>query len=176
MVGMEEGLFPSSQSLYSNDDLEEERRLFYVAITRAEKKLFLTYAVTRYKFGNIQYGEPSRFLAEIPPNILDFHGQPAAAKSAAPVQKEQVWGSAFSKSVYPKPAAKPAAAVTHTEPFVPDDAFTLQTGMDVLHEKFGNGKVTAMDGTGVNKIATIFFPSFGEKKIMLKFAKLKIIK
>ncbi len=178
VVGMEEGLFPSSQSLYSNDDLEEERRLFYVAITRAEKKLFLTYAVTRYKFGNIQYGEPSRFLAEIPELILDFHGQQQQAKSTAPVQKQEVWGSAFSKSVYPKPSPKPAAAptVNHSEPFVADDAFTLQTGMDVLHEKFGNGKVTAMDGAGVNKIATIFFPSFGEKKIMLKFAKLKILK
>lgn len=178
VVGMEEGLFPSSQSLYSNDDLEEERRLFYVAITRAEKKLFLTYAVTRYKFGNIQYGEPSRFLAEIPELILDFHGQQQQSKSAAPVQKQEVWGSAFSKSVYPKPSPKPAAAptVNHSEPFVADDAFTLQTGMDVLHEKFGNGKVTAMDGAGVNKIATIFFPSFGEKKIMLKFAKLKILK
>ena len=176
-VGMEEGLFPSSQSLYSTEDLEEERRLFYVAITRAEKKLFLTYATSRYKFGNLQYSDASRFLNELPENILSHHGQHKQPQSAAPVQKSDVWGSSFGKSIYPKPAAKPVAApiVTSSEPFIPDDASTLQNGMDVLHEKFGKGKVTAMEGAGVNKIATIFFPTFGEKKIMLKFAKLKIV-
>ena len=176
VVGMEEGLFPSSQALYSVDDLEEERRLFYVAITRAEKKLFLSYAITRYKFGTLQYGDASRFLNEIPEHILSLHGQqPSQAKS--PVQKQEAWGTSFSKSVYPKPSPKPIAApiVTSSEPFIADDAFKLQNGMEVQHEKFGTGKVTAMDGTGVNKIATIFFPTFGEKKIMLKFAKLKII-
>ncbi len=176
-VGMEEGLFPSSQSLYSTEDLEEERRLFYVAITRAEKKLFLTYATSRYKFGNLQYSDASRFLNELPENILSHHGQHKQPQSAAPVQKSDVWGSSFGKSIYPKPAPKPIATpiVTSSEPFIPDDASTLQNGMDVLHEKFGKGKVTAMEGAGVNKIATIFFPTFGEKKIMLKFAKLKIV-
>ena len=175
VVGMEEGLFPSTQSLYDQDDLEEERRLFYVAITRAEKKLFLTYAITRYKYGNIQYAEASRFIAELPDTILDFHGQ-AQAKSMLP-QKTEVWGSPMTKSTYPKPTARPAtASIPSTgEPFIADDAYSIQTGMDVLHEKFGAGKVTAMDGTGVNRISTIFFPTFGEKKIMLKFAKLKIV-
>jgi DNA helicase-2/ATP-dependent DNA helicase PcrA len=147
-----------------------------VAITRAEKKLFLSYAITRYKFGTLQYSDASRFLNEIPENILSLHGQqPSQVK--APAQKQEVWGSSFSKSVYPKPSPKPIAApiVTSSEPFIADDAFKLQNGMEVQHEKFGTGKVTAMDGTGVNKVATIFFPTFGEKKIMLKFAKLKII-
>ncbi|MFN8309460.1 MAG: 3'-5' exonuclease [Chitinophagales bacterium] len=177
VVGMEEGLFPSSQSLYSLDDLEEERRLFYVAITRAEKYLFLCYATTRYKFGNIQYGEPSRFLSEIPENILQHHGQQAA--KAQPQQ--QVWGSkVLPKPAYPKPTVikqppPTSAPITSSEPFVPDDASTLQTGMNILHEKFGEGKVISMEGAGSNKMATIFFPSFGEKKIMLKFAKVKII-
>jgi DNA helicase-2/ATP-dependent DNA helicase PcrA len=177
-VGMEEGLFPSSQSLYSQEDLEEERRLFYVAITRAEKKLFLTYATTRYKYGNIQYSEASRFLTEIPENIMSLYGQ-QQPKAQQPIQRLEGWGSSFGKSIYPKPAApKPvitAPTNTSTEPFIPDDAAKLQNGMDVRHEKFGDGKVTAMEGAGSNKIATIFFPNFGEKKIMLKFAKLKIL-
>jgi DNA helicase II / ATP-dependent DNA helicase PcrA len=178
-VGMEEGLFPSSQSLYSQDDLEEERRLFYVAITRAEKKLFLTYATTRYKYGNIQYSEASRFLTEIPENIISTYGQ-QQPKAAAPIQRNEAsegWGGSFGKSIYPKPAPKPVAApvINTNYPFIPDDAFTIQNGMDVRHEKFGDGKVTAMEGAGTNKIATIFFPNFGEKKIMLKFAKLKIL-
>jgi DNA helicase-2/ATP-dependent DNA helicase PcrA len=170
-VGMEEGLFPSSQSLYSQEDLEEERRLFYVAITRAEKKLYLTYATTRYKYGNIQYSEASRFLTEIPEHIMSLYGQ--QPKAQQPIQRLEGWG----KSIYPKPAPKPVAApvITSTDPFIPDDAFKLQNGMDVRHEKFGDGKVTAMEGAGTNKIATIFFPNFGEKKIMLKFAKLKIL-
>ena len=173
-AGMEEGLFPSSQSLYSQEDLEEERRLFYVAITRAEKKLFLTYATTRYKYGNIQYSEASRFLSEIPEQIMSLYGQQGPkAQPQQPIQRLEGWG----KSIYPKPAAKPVATpiITATEQFIPDDAFTIQNGMDVRHEKFGDGKVTAMEGAGTNKIATIFFPNFGEKKIMLKFAKLKIL-
>ncbi len=171
-AGMEEGLFPSSQSLYSQEDLEEERRLFYVAITRAEKKLFLTYATSRYKYGNIQYSEASRFLNEIPENIMSLYGQ-QQPKAQQPIQRLEGWG----KSIYPKPAPKPIATpvITSTDPFIPDDAFTIQNGMDVRHEKFGDGKVTAMEGAGTNKIATIFFPNFGEKKIMLKFAKLKIL-
>ena len=172
-AGMEEGLFPSSQSLYSQEDLEEERRLFYVAITRAEKKLFLTYATSRYKYGNIQYSEASRFLNEIPENIMSLYGQQQPKIQQQPIQRLEGWG----KSIYPKPAPKPIATpvITSTDPFIPDDAFTIQNGMDVRHEKFGAGKVTAMEGAGTNKIATIFFPNFGEKKIMLKFAKLKIL-
>jgi DNA helicase-2/ATP-dependent DNA helicase PcrA len=176
VVGMEEGLFPSSQSLYSLEDLEEERRLFYVAITRAEKKLFLTFANMRYKYGNIQYSESSRFLNEIPEEILSMHGQ--QAKAPVPAQKQDGgWGSSFGKSIYPKPAPKPIASpiTASSDPFIPDDAQKLQNGMEVRHEKFGDGKVTAMEGMGINKIATIFFPTFGEKKIMLKFAKLKIL-
>lgn len=184
VVGMEEGLFPSSQSLYSIDDLEEERRLFYVAITRAEKKLFLTYATSRYKFGQLQYSDASRFLNEIPESILSLHGaQPTAPMMPGRQQaeREPVWGNTTHKSVYPKPSPKPTGPplgsqqTGSAEPFIPDDPARLQTGMDVQHEKFGTGKVTTMEGAGVNRIATIFFPTFGEKKIMLKFAKLKIL-
>lgn len=173
VVGMEENLFPGTQSLYSMDDLEEERRLFYVAITRAEARLFLTYANTRYKFGQLNYCDSSRFLQEVPDNIVSFHGdlkKPKVHQQASPI-------STFSRVVSP-PSPKPTAQppVNHSsEPFIPDDANTLQTGMEVLHEKFGEGKVVSIDGSGANKIASIFFSAYGVKKIMLKFAKVKIL-
>ena len=171
-VGLEEGLFPSAQSLYSLEDLEEERRLFYVAITRAEKYLFLCYASTRYKFGSIQYGDPSRFLDEMPPSIVTRLGE----QSKQPLTT--IFDKNTSASSFPKPTAKPAPPKPIISPnhnFVPDDVNKLQTGMEVLHEKFGEGKITEMSGTGGDKIAVIVFKNFGEKKILLKFAKLQIV-
>jgi DNA helicase-2/ATP-dependent DNA helicase PcrA len=171
IVGVEENLFPGAQSLYSLEDLEEERRLFYVAITRAESRLFLTYANTRYKFGQLNYAEPSRFLQEVPEKVVSYHGdlkKPKVATNVAPI-------STFSRVVStpsPKPTAAPPQNIA---PFVPDDANTLQTGMEVLHEKFGEGKIVSIEGSGVNKIASIFFSAYGIKKIMLKFAKVKIL-
>jgi DNA helicase-2/ATP-dependent DNA helicase PcrA len=173
VVGMEEGLFPSSQSLYSMEDLEEERRLFYVAITRAEKKLYLTYATSRYKFGNIQYGEASRFLKELPMGILSFFGQ---QKQSQPADTGGSLKSSFGKTLLRQQTAAPAAKLpSYGEPFIPDDVSNLQMGAEVIHEKFGEGKVILLEGNAINRIATIFFPNFGEKKIMLKFAKLKIV-
>lgn len=165
-------LFPGAQSLYSLEDLEEERRLFYVAITRAETRLFLTYANTRYKFGQLNYCEASRFLQEVPDNIVSYHGDLKKPK----IQQHQPI-STFSRVVSPaspKPISQPVQSHS-IEPFVPDDANTLQTGMEVLHEKFGEGKVVSIEGGGANKIASIFFNSYGIKKIMLKFAKVKIL-
>ncbi len=171
IVGVEENLFPGAQSLYSLEDLEEERRLFYVAITRAEARLFLTYASTRYKFGQLNYAEPSRFLQEVPEHVVSYHGdlkKPKVAQNTAPI-------STFSRVVAPaspKPISQPPQNIA---PFVPDDASTLQTGMEVLHEKFGEGKIVSIEGSGANKIASIFFNAYGIKKIMLKFAKVKIL-
>lgn len=170
VVGMEENLFPGSQSLYSLDDLEEERRLFYVAITRAEHRLFLTYASTRYKFGNLNYCEPSRFLQEIPENVVSFHGDLKKAKT--PEATKSLYNQ-FATRPAPKPIV-PATPST-SEPFIADDASTLQTGMEVMHEKFGEGKVVSIEGAGANKIASIFFGQYGLKKIMIKFARLKIL-
>jgi DNA helicase-2/ATP-dependent DNA helicase PcrA len=167
VAGMEEGLFPNGQSLFSLEDLEEERRLFYVAITRAERKLFLTYASTRYKFGSLQYCEPSRFLTEIPENILSVHGD---------LKREQA-KQVVSRTLSVKPSSSaPKPTIVSNESFIPDDASGLQTGMEVIHEKFGEGKVIAMEGAGTNRISTIFFEGYGQKKIMLKFARLKILK
>ncbi|HLP21784.1 MAG TPA: 3'-5' exonuclease, partial [Chitinophagales bacterium] len=176
VVGLEENLFPGTQSLYSLEDLEEERRLFYVAITRAETQLYLTYANTRYKFGQLNYCDPSRFLQEVPDNVVSYHGDLKKPKVHANVpQKTPI--STFSRVVTPtspKPTAQPTVQLP-TGPFVPDDANTLQTGMEVLHEKFGEGKVVSIEGSGANKIASIFFSAYGVKKIMLKFAKVKIL-
>ena len=179
VVGLEENLFPGSQALYSTEDLEEERRLFYVAITRAEKRLFLTYANTRYKFGQLNYCEASRFLNEIPDNVVSFHGDLKKPK----LHQEHKPVSSFSRVVSP-PAYKPTTGykvsdVVKTsdtnEPFIADDSSKLQTGMEVLHEKFGEGKVVSIEGSGVNRIASVFFSAYGVKKIMLKFAKVKIL-
>jgi len=173
VVGMEENLFPGALSLYSIEDLEEERRLFYVAITRAEARLFLTYANTRYKFGQLNYCDASRFLQEVPEHVVSFHGDLKKPK----VHQEHKPISTFSRIVSPpspKPTAQPVQSHS-TEPFIPDDANMLQTGMEVLHEKFGEGKVVSIEGSGVNRIASIFFNAYGVKKIMLKFAKVKIL-
>lgn len=175
VVGMEENLFPGSQSLYSLEDLEEERRLFYVAITRAERKLFLTYASTRYKFGQLNYCDASRFLSEIPESLVAHHGDIKKAKIHQ--QQQQQERTTFSRVISPpgpKPIAKAPVAAS-SEPFIPDDASGLQVGMEVAHEKFGEGKVVSMEGAGANRIAGIFFNSYGVKKIMLKFARLKIL-
>jgi DNA helicase-2/ATP-dependent DNA helicase PcrA len=167
IVGMEENLFPNSQALYNLEELEEERRLFYVAVTRAQRKLFLTYASTRYKFGSLQYCEPSRFLKEIPEEIVSVVGD---------LKREQVKQIISRSTLNVKPTAAPPKMSAAKEPFMPDDVGNLQTGMDVVHEKFGEGKVIAMEGAGINRIATIFFEGYGQKKIMLKFARLKILK
>ena len=170
VVGLEEQLFPSAQSLYSMQDLEEERRLFYVAITRAEKKLYLTWAATRYRYGKLEFGEASRFIKEIPQEVTSLYGE-LKRRTTTPSGS----GSSFLRPVLKQPAApKPLAGMSNGEPFIPDDTSALDSGMRVVHEKFGSGTVTRMDGAGINRMATIAFDELGIKKIMLKFAKLKI--
>jgi DNA helicase-2/ATP-dependent DNA helicase PcrA len=173
VVGLEENLFPGAQSLYSLEDLEEERRLFYVAITRAEARLFLTYASTRYKFGTLNYSDPSRFLQEIPENIISYQGDLKRAK--APEAAKNLYAKAT--TTISKPVATPTPS---GEPFIADNASGLQVGMEVAHEKFGEGKVVSIEGRNIEgrddtRIASIFFSQFGVKKIMLKFARLKIL-
>ena len=169
VAGLEDNLFPSSMSLYSREDLEEERRLFYVAVTRAMTYLTLSFATSRYKFGSLQYGEPSRFLNEIPKELLSLQGREEEIMReedsfVSPTVRRIVAGN-FS-------AQKP---ITADPNFIASDPEKIIVGCEVEHQRFGTGKVVAMDGLGVNKMATIFFPSAGEKKLMLKFAKLKVL-
>ncbi len=176
IVGMEEDLFPSQMMLSSRADLEEERRLFYVAITRAQEKLFLTYALSRYRFGRLKTCEPSRFIEEVDPKFIklsskfggSFKKQPTASSQYArnlvsSVKKSSFNRKPFLKSNYIAPAD-----------FAPSDTTTLATGMKVEHPKFGFGEVIALEQNGANRKAKVNFNNFGEKTLLLSFAKLKI--
>ncbi|MCB9227077.1 MAG: UvrD-helicase domain-containing protein [Chitinophagales bacterium] len=177
VVGLEENLFPSAMSLYTREDLEEERRLFYVAITRAEKHLFLSFANTRYKFGSLQYCEPSRFLKELPEGDIELMGvaKPTENKiDLQPKTSESGLSRSFTKKREAKLIRRPNAAEKLPTDFEPDDVSLLKVGQQVLHNRFGKGKVTFI-AQGANSIATIIFENEGERKIMLKFAKLKIL-
>lgn len=169
VAGMEDNLFPSSMSLYSREELEEERRLFYVAVTRAMTYLTLSFATSRYKFGNLNYCEPSRFLNEIPKELLSSN-----IKEKTLDKNEDEFVSPATRRIVSGnfTASRP---LTVDANFTPSDPDKIMVGCEVEHQRFGSGKVVAMDGLGVNKMATIFFPSAGEKKLMLKFAKLKVL-
>jgi DNA helicase II / ATP-dependent DNA helicase PcrA len=180
MVGMEEDLFPSQMMLSSRADLEEERRLFYVAITRAEKKLFLSYALTRYRFGRLKNCEPSRFLDDIDQGYIKvstkFGGiESAPAQPSSQYAKNLVNG--IKKTISSSPTPKPAAAAAYKPPvdFKPSDTSGLKEGMQVEHPKFGFGTVVQMDLSGADKKAKINFSGVGEKTLLLSFAKLRIV-
>ncbi len=180
VVGMEENLFPSQRSLSSRSDLEEERRLFYVAITRAEKKLFLSYATSRYKWGSLHNCEPSRFLDELDPQYLDLDFNPNQRGQSSLLNEERV-GSSQDTFTKPKPRIIPKTtsllpkAHTPTAGFSPSNTNNLQVGMEVEHERFGFGKVLTLEGKNPDVKATIFFKDLGQKQLLLKFAKLRIV-
>ncbi|MFZ4522643.1 MAG: ATP-dependent helicase [Bacteroidales bacterium] len=184
VVGMEENLFPSIQSLNSRTDLEEERRLFYVAVTRAQQKLTLSYAENRFRWGTPTSCEPSRFISEIPESFIDFPRKAVVAKPS--YTKEINWSASMpgvnlppKKPVVPKNFQKVSNAVNNApQPAAdgpPSEVEDIQTGMDVIHERFGKGKVVNLEGVGPNKKATVFFPEIGQKQLLLRFAKLRIV-
>jgi DNA helicase II / ATP-dependent DNA helicase PcrA len=179
LVGLEENIFPSAMSLFDREDLEEERRLFYVAITRAKEKLWISYANNRYRFGSLIRNDISRFIAELPSNYLDM--------SMAELPKQRtIFGKATNSASIQERSYEPntvqqrklVSTKTATAPladFKADDTSTLDIGMKVQHERFGFGKITSLDGAIANKIATIDFGTMGQKKIMLNYAKLRIV-
>jgi DNA helicase-2/ATP-dependent DNA helicase PcrA len=172
VVGMEEDLFPSKLALTSRLELEEERRLFYVAITRAEKSAHLTYAQTRFKYGDITYSEASRFISEIPIEFLDI-----TSNNSIPSAFDKRDDFAKSHSVIPtgqklislQKAAQSAPRTTNSS------TEKIKEGTDIEHLRFGKGSVISIDGLGASKKATIQFTKHGKKQILLKFAKLKIV-
>jgi DNA helicase-2/ATP-dependent DNA helicase PcrA len=170
IVGMEEDLFPSQMMLSSRADLEEERRLFYVALTRAEKKLTLTYAETRYRFGRLKGCEPSRFLTELDQKYLNI------SRRSAPIEQRPKIVVAPVKAKQPTSpvGAKPKVNYIPSADFKPSDTSKLAEGMKVEHPKFGFGIVKSMDVSGNDRKATIDFNGLGEKTLILSFAKLKI--
>ena len=176
LVGLEEKLFPSFMALESPEGLDEERRLFYVAITRAEKYLTLSYASSRYRYGNMRYNEVSRFLEEIPRD----HVESSSAVRSRFSREEHRAGppsATVRGSFKERTDARTASLKVDPDTFKPNPSSEIQTGMKVLHLKFGEGKVLSIDGSTENRIATIFFKEIdnSERRIMLKFAKLQIL-
>ncbi len=201
--GIEETLFPNAMSINTREELEEERRLFYVAVTRAKKMLWLTYANARYRFGSLVQNEPSRFLDEMPEQYLDKSYAGGGAKNqgfsnmGSAFQRLQKGSggndyndNAYTEKKYGAPPSKkeskpvflaqvpPVQKVVNHIPssnFEPSDTSDLQEGQKVEHQKFGFGIVKKMEGSAHNPIATIDFENNGEKKIMLNYAKLRIV-
>ena len=194
IVGLEENLFPSAMSMNTRSELEEERRLFYVALTRAEKQVYLTYAQTRYRWGKLVDCEPSRFLEEIDEQFLEF----LTVKMPIPKQNkfldEDIFGSVpqnkirFKKPIQRTPIKKNEVQKVQFSPpknlkkvtkstSLPSNLFdsSIIVGNIVEHTKFGKGEVLSLEGTGANQKAAIRFASVGVKKLLLQFAKLTIL-
>lgn len=176
VVGMEEDLFPSQMMMQSREDLEEERRLFYVASTRAMDKLYLTYALTRYRFGRLLNCEPSRFLEEVDPMCIKVNKRMTSALAGALRNESSEGKSGFvgikNQSQRPMTTAK---IHTPSPDFKPSNTNNLQAGAKVEHPKFGFGLVNKIETEGINRKASIQFDNFGEKTLLLSFAKLRII-
>lgn len=174
MTGMEEGLFPHSRSGDMGEDLAEERRLCYVGMTRAMQKLYLSHARRRRVYGTYQFNPPSRFLAEIPLELLaDF--EPEAAGIKTPATGHNLASLAdLVTSDDPVPQVKEKASVVQRkEPSYEDsrsDAGGLQLGTQVRHVKFGIGTVRRLEGSGDKQKVIVYFNSVGSKKLLLKFA------
>jgi DNA helicase II / ATP-dependent DNA helicase PcrA len=204
-AGLEEMLFPNAMAINTREELEEERRLFYVVVTRAKQRLWITYANTRYRFGQLVQNDPSRFIEEIPEDYLDrsFAGGGSTGKpgnnwgGGSAFNRMKGWGSDGKQDnvreaekrygaapekkqttpSYLAPKGAPPKVVEHkpSEDFVASDTSNLQAGQKVEHQKFGFGEVMKMEGAAHNPIATVKFEHNGEKKIMLNYAKLRIV-
>ena len=169
VVGLEENLFPSNMASKTMDGIDEERRLFYVAITRAEAFLTLSYANSRYRYGKMEYLEPSRFLSEINPLYFD---QPAG------MERSSVAGGFQKSTVTLAPIRKVLRQPMTADPnFQSSPISAIQEGVQVLHQRFGKGKVIKVDGNNDSRVATIHFENSyeEEKRILLKYAKLQVI-
>jgi len=186
VVGMEENLFPSQMMLKNREDLEEERRLFYVAITRAEKKLTLSYAEQRYNWGKLTFCEKSRFIDEIDPRYLKTFEREVAqirtfeipknvAKWDIPVRSTPSTKSQTISNLKPVIQAKQTEAHIPSEDFKPSDTSKLKAGDKVEHPKFGYGDVKKVEVQGPTSKAIIYFEKEGEKTLLLSFAKLRIV-
>ena len=173
LVGMEENLFPSQMSLHSRSDLEEERRLFYVAVTRAMESCTLSYAVSRFLWGQSISCEPSRFIDEIDPNYLEFSSKSKSINRGLSMKGfEGARTGGLNKMT--NPSLRSLKEVTRQKSSSPNEQ-DIKVGYNVEHKTFGKGKVTHMEGSGADQKATIFFPHHGSKTILLRFANLEIL-
>lgn len=187
IVGLEEDLFPSAMSLNTRAELEEERRLFYVALTRAEERAFLSYTLSRYRWGKLIDAEPSRFIEEIDPQYLNrivpedryqfksfmdtsiFEGGTDTTSFQKRKYKEKTLTSPT-----PSQLQKLRKLEQNQEQVVAKAPLHLEVGMEVEHSRFGTGIVEALEGAGSDQKAAINFKGFGIKKLLLRFAKLKV--
>ena len=178
IVGLEENLFPSAMNLNSRNDLEEERRLFYVALTRAEKEAYLSYALSRYRWGKLTDSEPSRFIDEINEEYLDILTPINENKFKSLIRSTPNHEPSFNKLRFKKVTAKPKGNFkkiqeTSNKSNLFDNK--LVVGNVVEHIRFGKGEVVNIEGRGADVKAEIKFENGGLKKLLLRFAKLKII-
>ena len=195
VVGLEENIFPSPMCTNSMRELEEERRLLYVAITRAEKHCILTCAQNRFRYGRMEYDTPSRFIRDIDPELLEVHGEAGGADSRKPynnwMQNPRPVATQFKADPKPR-AVAPRQQEKPVDPFGPNfkrvynavaprpmasapSASDLHEGARIEHQRFGVGTVVRIEGTGENTKATVEFRNAGTKQLLLKFAKFKII-
>ncbi|PQJ23295.1 ATP-dependent helicase [Tenacibaculum sp. SG-28] len=194
IVGLEESLFPSAMSMNTRSELEEERRLFYVALTRAEKVAYLTYAQTRYRWGKLTDGEPSRFLDEIDEEFVEFlvpkapepqrnkfvdadlfEDIPKSFRFQKPIQKKRKEFLQKKEKAALIPPKSKMRKVSETSAKVNLFDGDIAVGNIVEHNRFGTGEVLNLEGKGPNKKAEIKFGTVGKKKLLLQFAKLKVI-
>jgi DNA helicase-2/ATP-dependent DNA helicase PcrA len=168
VVGLEENLFPSIMSINSREEIEEERRLFYVAMTRAEKKLILSYCNQHFKWGNIVESEPSRFLSEID-NKFTINNNIQRETPSIDNKLLRI------KKIRTKPTLSNLKKIKKD---ISNNIINININVDdnVFHERFGKGKVIEIEYDGNNSRATINFQNSGQKKVLLRFAKLKILK
>ena len=181
IVGMEEELFPNQMAMFSQKELEEERRLFYVAITRAKNRCYLSCAKSRYRFGQMDFYQPSRFLKEIDAKYINDD-----SKTALPgfTSRKDFSMPLFKKAPAFSPTPQPAS-MKRINVHQDKESTTLETalinqqpcvvGTMVEHDRFGVGEIKAFSGTPDNVTATILFQNVGEKKLLLKYAKLNIM-
>jgi DNA helicase-2/ATP-dependent DNA helicase PcrA len=191
IVGLEEDLFPSALSLNTRSELEEERRLFYVALTRAKEKAVITYTLSRYRWGKLVDAEPSRFIEEMDKKCLDFT-IPTSDYVFKPILDKGIFGgfgSPKTKNIPSKAGSKVNTMPSQKQlgklrkiksnemaitASIDKEITDLEEGMNVEHSRFGNGKVLTIEGKGNDKKALIDFESNGKKNLLLRFAKLKI--
>ncbi|MGB5990456.1 MAG: UvrD-helicase domain-containing protein [Marinifilaceae bacterium] len=180
IVGLEEELFPSSMAGTTPQGLEEERRVFYVALTRAEKRLFLSYTKNRFKWGNLVQCKPSRFIKEIDSQYIENPNEREAVTQATGGFMYKNKAKTKASFEIPNRRLKPLSSTDSIQESTGDSQHTnpnnLEPGNIIEHQRFGRGTILNIEGANMNKKASIKFENFGEKQLLLKFAKLKIIK
>ena len=188
IVGVEENLFPALRSCNSLREIEEERRLLYVAITRAERHCFITFARSRYQYGNMSFNPQSRFIKELDPSLVSVEGmRPMSGWDDESLSARP--HSAYNNPVRPRPVcevassfrplssvlARPSASSAHSANVSDTGSKTLPEGTVIEHQRFGIGRVVKVEGSGENAKATVDFQNVGVKQLLLKFAKYKIV-